>query len=285
MGKHEIEAYLSHLAVERGVSAATQNQALSAILFLYRDVLDIQLPWLDNVQRAKRPKRLPVVFSREEVNQIISRSTGVKWIILNILYGGGLRLMEALRLRVKDINFDNHQVLVRDGKGGKDRVTVLPECIVIPLKGQLEQVKNLHAHDLEQGLGCVEMPKALSLKYPNACHELAWQYVFPSSKLSRCPRTGRKGRHHIDEKTIQRAVKEGMRSAGIAKHASTHTFRHSFATHLLEDGFDIRTIQQLLGHKDVSTTMIYTHVINKGAMAVPSPADRLRGNRAPESLT
>ena len=292
MGATEVTSFLSYLATERRVSASTQNQALSAILFLYRDVLEIQLPWLDGVVRAKRSKRLPVVFTREEIAKILSQLEGTKWLVVSILYGSGLRLMEGLRLRIKDIDFNYRQILVRSGKGNKDRVSVLPEIVIDSLRHHLERVKSLHKQDLVQGLGRVEMPYALDRKYPSAGIEWGWQYAFPSYRISTNPRTGAKGRHHVYEQTIQRAIKQAIRCAGIHKPGSSHSFRHSFATHLLEDGYDIRTAQELLGHKDVKTTMIvapgvlppatlvlpctsYTHVMNKGAKAVKSPADQL----------
>ncbi len=275
MGKPEAGKFLTHLAVQRNVAASTQNQALSAILFLYREVLEQPLEWLDNIEHAKRPARIPVVFTRTEIKAILQQLEGTKWIMANLLYGSGLRLMECIRLRVKDLDFGFKQILVRDGKGSKDRITMLPESLVKPLKEHLIRVKTLHDADLHEGYGAVYMPDALDRKYPNASRLWAWQYVFPSSKLSIDPRSKRQQRHHVDENVLQRAVQEAIRRAGIHKPGSCHTLRHSFATHLLEDGYDIRTVQELLGHKDVETTMIYTHVLQKGARAVRSPSDAL----------
>jgi integron integrase len=273
MGAPDIEAFLTHLAVAGKVAASTQNQAKSAILFLYREVLDIQLPWLDNVTQAKAPKRLPVVLTVSEVQSVLSRLKGTHALISNLLYGGGLRLMEAVRLRVKDVDFARHEILVREGKGFKDRVTMLPEAVVAPLKAHLAKVKVLHDEDLAQGGGEVYLPFALDKKYPNAAREWGWQYVFPARNVSVDPRSGKTRRHHVDEKGVQRAVKQAVRDAELIKPATPHTFRHSFATHLLQAGYDIRTVQELLGHSDVSTTMIYTHVLNKGGRGVTSPLD------------
>ena len=273
MGKLEIESFLTHLAVKRNVSAGTQNQALNAILFLYRQVLHIDLPWLEDVTRAKKPSRLPVVLTVREVNAVLSSLDGVRGLVAQLLYGTGMRLMECLRLRVKDIDFERKEIIVRHGKGGKDRVTVLPDKISAALYAHLEKVEVLHAQDLKEGYGCVYMPFALERKYVNACREWSWQYVFPSSKIVCDPRSTRKARHHLSAQTIQRAIKQAIRVSNINKPASTHTLRHSFATHLLENGYDIRTVQELLGHKDVSTTMIYTHVLNKGGRGVKSPLD------------
>ena len=275
MGAAEVEAFLTHLAVERQVSASTQNQAKSALLFLYKEVLGIDLPWLENVTQAKAPKRLPVVLTQSEMQAVLSRLDGTMWLIASLLYGSGLRIMEALRLRVKDVDFARREILVREGKGFKDRATRLPVGLVQPLKSHLEKVKVLHGQDLRAGYGVVFMPMALDRKYPNAGKEWGWQYVFPSVKLSVDPRSEGVRRHHADEKTIQRAVKKAVNAAGITKPATPHTFRHSFATHLLEGGYDIRTVQELLGHADVSTTMIYTHVLNKGDKGVTSPLDKL----------
>lgn len=275
MGAAEVEAFLTHLAVARNVSASTQNQAKSALLYLYKEVLEIDLPWLDNVTQAKAPKRLPVVLTQAEVQAILARLDGTMWLIASLLYGSGLRIMETLRLRVKDIDFARREILVREGKGFKDRVTMLPLSLVQPLKTHLLKVQALHNEDLAAGFGAVYMPMALDRKYPNAAKEWGWQYVFPSVKLSVDPRDKIVRRHHADEKTIQRAVKKVAKAAGFAKPATPHTFRHSFATHLLEGGYDIRTVQELLGHKDVSTTMIYTHVLNKGGKGVASPLDLL----------
>ncbi|MBU1486633.1 integron integrase [bacterium] len=273
MGEPEVSQFLTHLAVKGKVSASTQNQALSAILFLYREVLKKDIGWLDDVERAKRPTRLPVVFTREEATAILARLEGSKWLMANLLYGSGLRLMECIRLRVKDLDFDYSQIVIRDAKGQKDRVTMLPVSLKEPLKRHLEKVRTIHEKDLKEGFGEVYLPFALKRKYPNANREWGWQYIFPATKRSRDPRTGTEQRHHIDESVLQKAVKSTIRSTGITKNGSCHTFRHSFATHLLEAGYDIRTVQELLGHKDVSTTMIYTHVLNRGGKGVKSPLD------------
>lgn len=275
MGAAEVEGFLTHLAVARNVSASTQNQAKSALLFLYKEVLEMELPWLDNVTQAKAPKRLPVVLTQAEVQAVLSRLDGTMWLIASLLYGSGLRIMEALRLRVKDVDFARREILVREGKGFKDRVTMLPVSLVEPLKSHLLKVQALHKEDLGAGFGEVFMPMALDKKYPNAGKSWSWQYVFPSVKLSVDPRSQKVRRHHADEKTVQRAVKKAVNLAGLIKLATPHTFRHSFATHLLEGGYDIRTVQELLGHSDVSTTMIYTHVLNKGGRGVGSPLDVL----------
>jgi len=274
MGGLEVEAFLSHLAVERTVSASTQNQAKSALLFLYKEVLQTELPWLDNITQAKVPKRLPVVMTRDEVRAVLSRMDGTMWLIASLLYGSGLRIMECLRMRVKDLDLAKGEILVREGKGFKDRVTMLPTSLVQSLKDHLLRVKELHEGDLKTGHGEVFMPMALARKYPNAGRSWAWQYVFPSRNLSADPLSSVIRRHHADEKTIRRAVRRAVLEAGINKPATPHTFRHSFATHLLESGYDIRTVQELLGHSDVSTTMIYTHVLNKGGKGVVSPLDR-----------
>lgn len=272
MGAEEIRAFLIHLATERTVAASTQNQALSAILFLYREVLQKEIePIL--LSAAKRPERLPTVLSREEVIRIIDRMNGLNKLMAQVLYGSGLRLMECLRLRVKDVDFEYKTLTVRDGKGEKDRVTPLPDSIIPDLRRQIERVRLLHEEDLSAGFGEVYLPTALENKYPNASRELAWQYLFPSPKRSLDPRSGRERRHHMDESGLQRTIKESTQKAGIQKRVSPHTFRHSFATHLLQNGYDIRTVQELLGHKDVRTTMIYTHVIQRGGMAVKSPLD------------
>ena len=273
MGRPEIEAFLTHLAIEGKVAASTQNQALNAIVFFYREIIKREIGLLDEVVRAKRPARIPVVFTRQEAKTILDQLDGVNGLMAGLLYGSGLRLMECIRLRVKDIDFDYRQILVRDGKGQKDRVTPLPEMLVEPLKIHLLKVKALHGLDLAEGFGQVYLPFALERKYLNANREWGWQYVFPSQKRSVDPRTGAVRRHHLSELVLQRAVKRAIRAAGIYKPASCHTFRHSFATHLLENGYDIRTIQELLGHKDVSTTMIYTHVMKKGGKGVRSPLD------------
>jgi integron integrase len=276
MGEKEVSEFLTHLAVHQQVSASTQNQAFSALLFLYREVLNQELKLVDNVVRAKRVTRVPVVCTRTEVEQVLAHLHGTKWLMASLLYGAGLRLMDCLRLRVKDIDFDYRQITVRDGKGQKDRITMLPATLVEPLKVHLKKVNMLHDQDLSRGFGDVYLPDALERKYPKAGCEWAWQYVFPSGKLSIDPRSGKTRRHHVAEAVLQKAVKEGIRAAGISKAGSCHTLRHSFATHLLEAGYDIRTIQELLGHKDVSTTMIYTHVLQQGGRGVVSPLDGIR---------
>ena len=273
MGKQEVEQFLSHLAVERNVAASTQNQALSAILFLYKEVLEQDIGWLDNVERAKRPARLPVVLTATEVRAVLAHLEGRHRLMANLLYGAGLRLMECVRLRVKDLDFEYRQITVRDGKGQKDRLTLLPDSLVGSLQTHLADVKILHEQDLRQGFGNVYLPFALDRKYPNAGREWGWQYVFPASQRSVDPRSHIERRHHIDEQTLQRAFKNAVRVASIAKPASCHSLRHSFATQLLMSGYDIRTVQELLGHKDVSTTMIYTHVLNRGGRGVVSPLD------------
>jgi integron integrase len=273
LGAAEVEDFLSHLAVTRNVSASTQNQAKSALLFLYKEVLGIDLPWLDNVTQAKAPKRLPVVLTKEEVNAVLTRLDGTMWLIVSLLYG--LRVMECLRLRVKDVDLAKREILVREGKGFKDRVTMLPLSLVEPLKQHLLKVRALHGDDLAKGYGEVFMPMALDKKYPNGAKDWSWQYIFPSIKLSVDPRSNKVRRHHADEKTVQRAVKKTVQLAGIVKLATPHTLRHSFATHLLAGGYDIRTVQELLGHSDVATTMVYTHVLNKGGRGVSSPLDVL----------
>ncbi|MDI1302665.1 MAG: integron integrase [bacterium] len=274
MGAPELEAFLTYLAVERNVAASTQNQALSAILFLYRDVLAIDLPWLDGVTRAKKPQRLPVVLTPDEVGQVLGRMEGTLALMAHLLYGSGLRLMECVRLRVKDVDFARREILVREAKGNKDRVTMLPQSLVNPLQEHLQRVAGLHKDDLAKGLGEVWLPHALAVKKPSAPGEWGWQYVFPARKLSLDPRSGAKRRHHVDEKSLQRAIKAALARAGIVKPATTHTLRHSFATHLLENGYDIRTVQELLGHADVATTQIYTHVLNRGGLGVRSPLDK-----------
>ncbi|MEK6325231.1 MAG: integron integrase [Acidobacteriota bacterium] len=275
MGEAEVSAFLSHLAVDKRVAASTQNQALSALLFLYKQVLKTPLDWIEDVQRAKRPSRLPVVFTREEVQAILRNLDGTKWLMASLLYGAGLRLTECLRLRVKDIDFGYSQIVVRDGKGGKDRVTVLPNSVKEALKNHLQKVKTLHVRDLLDGCGRTTLPFALDRKYPNAASEWGWQYVFPSAKRCWDAQSKREVRHHLAEEVLQKAVKSSVFRAGISKPGSCHTFRHSFATHMLESGYDIRTVQELLGHKDLNTTMIYTHVMNKGGRGVRSPVDEL----------
>lgn len=274
MAEPEVTEFLTHLAVERKVSASTQNQALSALLFLYRHVLDRELGDLDAV-RARRPKRLPVVLTRGEVLRVLERMDGVPKIVATLLYGSGLRLMEALRLRVKDIDFSFHQITVRSGKGDRDRVTMLPALLEDPLREHLRRVRDVHEADRRDGVAGVPLPHALARKYPNASSEWVWQYVFPSATLSPDRDTGELRRFHASPRTVQRAVKTAVREAGIAKRATCHTFRHSFATHLLIGGYDIRTVQELLGHRCVRTTMIYTHVLNRGGHGVQSPADAL----------
>ncbi len=274
MGAPEIAAFLTHLAVQRNVAASTQNQALCALLFLYDEVLHQDVGPVDAV-RAKKPKRLPTVLTKEEVERVIAAVTGPHRLVVRLLYGSGLRLIECLRLRVKDVDFAYRQIVVRDGKGHKDRVTVLPGKLVEPLKTRLRRVALIHQRDLDRGYGAVYLPYALEVKYPNAAKEWCWQYVFPARSLSRDPRSGVTRRHHLGESGPQRAVRRAARLAGIDKRVTCHTFRHSFATHLLEDGYDIRTVQELLGHKDVKTTMVYTHVLNRGGLAVRSPLDDL----------
>jgi integron integrase len=274
MGANEVSEFLTHLAVKRNVAASTQNQALAALLFLYRSVLRIDLPWLDNVERAKKPTRLPVVLTRSEVSRLLSKLNHTNWLMASLLYGAGLRLKECLRLRVKDLDFGYQQIVVRDAKGNHDRVTVLPITLVEPLQAQLAQAKSLHQRDLNAGFGRVNLPFALAQKYPNAGREWGWQYVFPAASQSRDPISSKVYRHHLGEWVLQKAFKHALRTATINKPASCHTLRHSFATHLLEDGYDIRTVQELLGHKDVRTTMIYTHVLNRGGRGVKSPLDK-----------
>jgi integron integrase len=273
MGASEVTAFLTHLAVVGQVSSSTQNQALSAILFLYREVLGIELPWLNDVVRAKLPQRLPMVLTRSEVRAILDRLSDDYALMGQLLYGTGMRLMECVRLRVKDVDFERLEILIRDGKGAKDRITMLPSSIVPLLQAQLLKRRALFDDDGRAGKVSVYLPDALAVKYPNAPREWGWQYVFPAGKFSVDPRSGIERRHHVDEKLLQRAVKRAVQAADIAKPATPHTLRHSFATHLLEAGYDIRTIQELLGHKDVQTTMIYTHVLNKGGRGVKSPLD------------
>jgi len=278
MGEKEINEFLTHLAVMEKVSASTQNQALSAIVFLYKHILKIELANFGNVVWAKKPAKLPVVFNREEVTKVLNQLTGMNLMMAMLLYGSGLRLSECLQLRVKDIDFQYKQIIVRSAKGDKDRVTLLPEYVIEPLKKHLAYVKMLHEKDLKDGYDSVYMPYALERKYPNAGREFGWKFVFPATQISKDPRTGIQRRHHIHESVLQKAVKKAIRQAAIYKHASCHTFRHSFATHLLESGYDIRTVQELLGHQDLNTTMIYTHVLNKGAFGVKSPADLINLN-------
>jgi integron integrase len=273
LGADAVTAFLSHLAVNDHVAAATQNQARSALLFLYREVLGIGLAELDAVVQARTPKRLPTVLTRAEVQAVIRELHGTHRLMAQLLYGSGIRLLECVRLRVKDLDFAAHQLTVRSGKGDKDRVTMLPDRLVAPLAEHLLLVKRMHAEDLQRGYGAVYLPTALERKYPNASTEWGWQYVFPADQLSDDPRTGTRRRHHLSESGLQKAVRRAVRAGGIDKPASCHTFRHSFATHLLERGYDIRTVQELLGHADVRTTMIYTHVLNRGGRGVRSPLD------------
>lgn len=284
MGEPEVTAFLTHLARVGNVAASTQNQALSALLFLYKGLLKQEIGWLKEVERAKKPVRLPVVLTRDEVHKIFAHLHGTSRLMAGLLYGSGLRLLECARLRVKDVDFGYARIVVRDGKGAKDRVTMLPVNLANSLQRHLQRVKSLHEQDLEEGLGAVWLPDALARKYPKAAREWAWQYVFPSSRVAVDPR-GAQGdgalvrrRHHLDESALQQAMKKAVRASGISKPASCHTLRHSFATHLLENGYDIRTVQELLGHKDVSTTMIYTHVLNKPGIGVKSPLDLAPGD-------
>lgn len=273
LGGPEVERFLSALAVEGRVAASTQNQALSALLFLYRQVLDVELPWMENVVRAKRQSRIPTVLSREEVRMLLACMDGRPWLMASLLYGTGMRLMECLRLRIKDVDFARSEITVRDGKGGKDRRTVLPASLAVPLQREIERALFLHGEDLAAGLGEAALPHALSRKYVGAGREAGWQFVFPSTRRSIDPFDGVERRHHLDEGILARAIKSACRRAGLVKPVSAHTLRHSFATHLLESGYDLRTIQELLGHSDVSTTQIYTHVLNRGGRGVVSPLD------------
>ena len=275
-----VSAFLSALATRGRVSASTQNQALTAPLFLYRHVLGRDVPWFDDLVRARRPARLPVILAREEVRAVLSRMEGVPRLMATLLYGSGLRLLECCRLRVKDVDLARNQITVRRGKGDKDRVTMLRGAVKGELTAHLQQVRGQHQSDLAQGAGWVELPGALHRKLPSAGRDWAWQWVFPATRTYVHPETGQRRRHHLHETVVQQAVRRAVLAAGIPKRATCHTFRHSFATHLLEDGSDIRTVQELLGHKDVATTMIYTHILNRGPAGVPSPADRLLGDRA-----
>lgn len=277
MGEAEVGTFLTHLAVEGRVAAATQNQALNALVFLYKAVLERPLADIEGVVRAKRPQRLPVVLTAEEVRRVLRELSGSPWLVACLLYGSGLRLMEAVRLRVKDLDFDHRAILVRDGKGAKDRVVTLPDGLILPLKQHLAHVRLLHDKDLADGFGAVYLPHALERKYPSAPREWHWQYVFPSGSRSMDPRSGVERRHHLDESSIQKAIRAAVRKAGVQKPASCHTLRHSFATHLLERGMDIRTVQEQLGHRDVRTTQIYTHVLQRGGSAVISPLNALLG--------
>ena len=275
MGPKEVAEFLSHLAVARNVSASTQNQAKAAILFLYRHVLGTQLPWVDDVVIAKVPQRLPVVLTAREVRSLLHELNGTTALVASLLYGTGMRLMEGLRLRVKDIDFERREIVIREGKGSKDRVTVLPENLIDPLQQRLRKTQQLHQTDLDAGYGEVHMPDALQVKYPKAGRAWGWQYVFPSQGRSVDPRSGVLRRHHLSEQSVQRAISGAAKRAGIHKPCSPHTLRHSFATHLLQAGYDIRTVQELLGHANVATTQIYTHVLNKGGRGVLSPLDQL----------
>lgn len=273
MGGPEVESFLTHLAADRDVAAATQAQALAALLFLYKRVLGVDLPWLDGIVRARRPKRLPVVLSRVEVRRVLGHLRGDVWLVASLLYGSGLRLLEGMRLRVKDVDLERRVILVRDAKGQKDRVTILPDDLRVPLTEQLARVRERHEAALAAGFGGVELPFALKRKYPTAHLDIGWQWVFPAPRPSHDPRDGSWRRHHLHEATVQREVRRALRAAGIEKPASCHTFRHCFATHLLDSGADIRTVQELLGHSSVKTTQIYTHVLNRGGIAVQSPLD------------
>ncbi len=275
MGATEVEAFLSHLAVDGEVAASTQNQALSALLFLYREVLQQDLPWMTQVVRAKRPARLPVVLTEREVLAILERMTDVYGLMARLLYGSGMRLMECVRLRIKDVDFERHEIVVRDGKGAKDRVTMLPQSVVPALLAHWQWRRRIYEDDVAAGMAAVYLPDALARKYPNAATAWCWQYVFVAANYSLDPRSGAKRRHHLDEKLLQRAMKRALQTSDVSKPATPHTLRHSFATHLLQRGYDIRTVQELLGHADVATTMIYTHVLNKGGRGVCSPLDLL----------
>ena len=277
----DVEEFLTHLAADRGVAASTQNQAQSALLFLYREVLAIELPWLDGVVRAKTPSRLPVVLTRAETAALLVALCGTHRLVGELLYGTGMRILEALRLRVKDVDFGRREILIRNGKGAKDRVTMLPDRLRMRLREQVASAQRLHEMDVRAGFGAVSMPLALARKYPSAAREWCWQYVFPADRRSIDPRTDITRRHHVSDQSFQRAMREALRASGIAKPATPHTLRHSFATHLLEVGSDIRTVQELLGHSDVSTTMIYTHVLNRGGRGVVSPLDRLAEETSP----
>jgi integron integrase len=274
MGEREVEDFLTLLATKGQVAAGTQNQALAALLFLYREVLKVQLPWMESVVRAKRPSRIPAVLSRDEVTRLLGVMEGQAWLMAALLYGTGMRLMECIRLRVKDVDFERGEIIVRNGKGGKDRRVPLPQRLREPLQAAVARARLLHEADLSEGFGEAWLPHALARKFPNAAREPGWQYLFPSPQRSTDPRSGKIRRHHVDDSVLQRAVKSARGLARIVKPATCHTLRHSFATHLLEAGHDIRTVQELLGHKDVATTQIYTHVLNRGAGGVLSPLDR-----------
>ncbi len=273
LSETHIREFLSHLAIKRKVASSTQNQAFMAILYLYKNVLKIDLDDITEIERAKRSRKIPVVFSKNETKSVLNNLTGLNKLMASLLYGTGMRLMECVRLRVKDVDFSNNRIIVRDGKGGKDRITVLPEKLIKSLKLQIKQVKLTHQKDLNDGFGTVYLPNALSKKYPNANTTIGWQYMFPASRLAKDPRSDKIQRHHINESVLQKAVNRAIKKTEFEQPASCHTFRHSFATHLLENGYDIRTVQELLGHANVKTTMIYTHVLNKGGVAVKSPLD------------
>ena len=276
LGAPEVSAFLTHLANERKVSASTQNQALSALIFLYREVLGRELPWLEDMVRAKRPGRLPTVLTVEETKALLMCMRGVTWLVASLMYGSGLRLMEAVKMRVQDVDLAKQEITVRRGKGQKDRRTMMPSLVRQPLVAHLERAKQMHLEDLDQGAGYVAMPRALARKYPGSSRQWRWQWVFPATRIYRDRETGERRRHHLHESSVQRAVKDAAREAGLVKRATCHTLRHSFATHLLEAGYDIRTIQELLGHRDLATTMIYTHVLNKvGGRGVRSPLDEM----------
>jgi integron integrase len=274
LGGGDVEVFLSRLATLGNVAAGTQNQALSAILFLYREVLRIDLPWMEGVVRAKRTRRVPTVLSPDEVRRLLTAMDGRPWLLASLLYGSGMRIMECLRLRVKDVDFARNEITIRDGKGAKDRHTVLPKALVEPLRREIERTRILHEADLADGFGATWLPHALARKYPRAARDFGWQYVFPAERRSTDPRSGKERRQHVDDAVLSRALKLARERAGIVKPLSAHTLRHSFATHLIEAGADIRTVQELLGHKDVATTQIYTHVLNRGAGGVLSPLDR-----------
>ena len=275
--EEKIRAWLTYLATARDVSASTQNQALNAVVFLYKEVLKQPVGDFSDFGRAKRGRKLPTVLSRQEAATLVGHLSGQHWLIGSLLYGSGLRLMECLRLRVKDIDFDRNQIVVREGKGAKDRITMLPRVTVEPLRAHIDNVRRIHRLDLAAGFGRAALPHALGRKYPNAATEIGWQFLFPAANRSADPRTGEIRRHHIHDSAVQKAVKQAARAAKISKQAGPHTLRHSFATHLLEGGYDLRTIQELLGHKDVSTTMIYTHVSASGAAGALSPLDMVIG--------
>jgi len=275
LGQPEIEAFLSHLAVEGQVAASTQNQALAALLFLYREVLALELPWLDGIVRAKRPQRVPTVLSKREVAAVLAHLDGRMWLVASLLYGTGMRVLECMRLRVKDVDFARNEITVREGKGAKDRRTVLPQSLAPALEREVVRARALHDEDLRQGFGEAYLPTALARKYPRAARDFGWQYLFPSARRSLDPKSGQERRHHVDPDSLARVLRRARLRAGLAKPVTAHTFRHSFATHLLERGYDIRTVQELLGHKDVATTQIYTHVLNRGAGGVVSPLDGL----------